>query len=429
MKRTATALAASLIASASVLAQPADEAAQLREAMRLLQERISHLEKEAARMPAAPVVQGDMPRSWKIPGTQTSLSISGQVAATAIVSSRGGAATSPTDVNLIVSAIPLNGTPGVRTNYVKLTAQESILRVRTLTPTPYGPLTSLIEGDFHGTGGTELGTNGHGFRVRHAWATLGNFSFGQYWSNAANLTAYPETIYQGADIGSFNGVRQTGFRYTQPLGGVNFWSVSAENPESVVVLNSTNNGATTVPDNDKMADLTGKIHFGLGSGQYEVAGVARKISSAPGATEQSKWGYGISVSGFLPIGAKDKVIFVLNTGKNSGRQHLVHDAVLTATGLEGVNTFAGLISYRHFWSESLRSSITYSWLNMDNPSGVSVGTAAGLNKSFRTAFVNLIWAATPQLEFGAELLRATREVENGSKGALSRLHFISKYSF
>src|SRR6266849_10069986 len=48
---------------------------------------------------------------------------------------------------------------------------------------PYGNMTTFIEGDFFGADGNETVTNSNGFRIRHAYGTLGNFLAGQYWTN------------------------------------------------------------------------------------------------------------------------------------------------------------------------------------------------------------------------------------------------------
>ncbi len=213
--------------------------------------------------------------------------------------------------------------------------------------------------------------------------------------------------------------------------GKNFWSVSIENPESVVVVNAANTGSNTVPDTDKALDLTGKVHLEFLGGEHEAAAIMRKVSSAAGPTQASKWGYGLSLSGYVPVMGRNRFIYGVNFGKDSGRHlgGLVADGVLIGTSLEGIDTNAGFVSYRHHWTNTLRSNVSYSWINADNPAGISAGTAAGLNKKFRTAHLNVIWAYAPQVEFGAEILRGEREVESGVKGAVNRFLVMGKYAF
>lgn len=437
MKKTQIAIAAALLLAAPAFAQSKDEISLLREQLKQLQDRISQIEQERNRPQPAPataaaVTAGDIPGSFKLPGTNTSVSIGGTVKAVAIQSSRSPLAYSSADEALLVPTIPLSNVAetGLRKDHWKAHAKESRLFIRTSTPTRYGPMTTVLEGDFFGPGGSELSTNGHGFRLRHAWGTIGNFGAGQFWSNSANLSAVPETVDFSPQIGIFGALRQTGVRWTSPFAG-GFWSVALENPESVIVLNSANTGGNTTPDADKFLDLNGKVHFTLGKGEYEAVAMVRKISTAPGPTQVSKTGYAVQVSGLLPTIGKDRFLFGLNASRDMGRNlgGLIADGVVVGTELRGINTTAGYLSYKHFWTETLRSNIAYSWIKADNPGGLSAGTAAGLNKKFATAHLNLIWSVTPTAEVGAEFLHAKREVESGLSGDLNRFLFMAKYNF
>ena len=82
-----------------------------------------------------------------------------------------------------------------------LHARQSRLFLKTSTPTAYGELSTLLEGDLFGADGNESVSNSNSFRVRHAFATLGNFSGGQYWSNFLNEAAFPETLDFGGPVG------------------------------------------------------------------------------------------------------------------------------------------------------------------------------------------------------------------------------------
>jgi len=62
-------------------------------------------------------------------------------------------------------------------------ARQSRLRVRTKTPTQFGDLKTLLEGDFFNGEGNEVISNSAGLRLRHAWGELGNWGVGQFWTN------------------------------------------------------------------------------------------------------------------------------------------------------------------------------------------------------------------------------------------------------
>lgn len=433
-----------------------DDIASLKEQLKALQDRIVQIEDARARderqrreqpapaataaasAPADVVTRGDIPNSFKLPGTNTSMSIGGFVKGVAVRSSRAGLVPSPAltaqlaDISLVPPTIPLSTTPetGLRKGNWKLSAQESRLIVRTSTPTTaFGPFTTLIEGDFFGYVGNETSTNGHNFRVRHAWATLGNVSAGQYWSNMVNLTAAPETIDFSPPLGLFGGLRQAQVRYTMPLSW-GAWSVSMENPESVIVLNSANTGASTTPDNDKLPDFTTKVHFGLGPGEFEVAATYRRPNTAQGPIVYRRQAAGISTSGFVPTFGSDRFVFGLGYGRGSGHMlAIVADGVVTAGGLERINESSGYVGYRHYWLPTLRSNIDYSWINANNPGGLSAGTAGGLNKKFWSTHVNLIWNPIPSTDVGIEFLRAMRQVESGVHGDLNRWMLMGRFFF
>jgi hypothetical protein len=121
---------------------------------------------------------------------------------------------------------------------------------------------------------------------------------------------------------------------------------------------------------------------------------------------------------------------MLTAGSGIGRYlgvNTIDDAVLTPTGeLEPVEQIGGFVAYRHHWSPQLRSSFVYSTLLNDNDTSLS-GTA--VTKDVYSLHANLIWRLASSVEFGAELIYAQRELENGLDGDMTRLMFSAKYAF
>lgn len=405
----------------------ADELSELRRQVQLLQQRLESIEaarKQEAEAPkpaasAQVVTAGDVKGSFKLPGTNTSVSIGGYVKAVGIRSNVTAGPNNVGDELLIPGTIPLSTAKS--SGKVKFHARESRLAFRTYTPTSYGPLTTLIEADFFGTNGTETGTNSHGMRIRHAWGTLGNFGAGQFWSNMFNLTALPETIDFAPQQGSLGGVRQSGFRWTAPFAG-GFWAVAAENPETFVSL-----PATTTPDVDSAPDVSAKVHFKTGFGEYEVAGLGRRLRSNTAAGKASA--YGLGVSGVIPLFAGDDFKFQLAYGDGAGRyvggMGAVLDAAAVGGDLETIKTTSGYVGYRHLWAPNLRSTLAYSWINADNPDGV----AGTLLKRFWSSHLNLIWTPAANVDVGVEYIRADRRQQNGLSGDLDRYMMSAKYAF
>lgn len=403
----------------------ADELSDLRSQVQLLQQRLEKLEIERKTAPvAAPssaqaVTAGDVKGSFKLPGSNTSVSIGGYIKAVGIRSDVTALNSAGEDL-LIPGLIPV-GTAVPTSNKLKLHARESRLAIRTSTPTEYGALTTLIETDFFGSNGTETGTNSHGLRIRHAWASLGNFSAGQYWSNMFNLTALPETIDFAPQQGSLGGVRQTGFRWTSPFTGGS-WSVALENPDAYLSL-----PATTSPDVDTSPDLSAKVHFKAPVGEYEVAGLVRRLKSNTAVGDAT--GYGVGFSGVFPLSGGDDFKFQLAYGKGAGRyvggMGVVVDAATIGTELKPIKTTSGYVGYRHLWQPKLRSTLAYSWINVSNP----VGVAGTLLNHFNSSHVNLIWTPVANVDLGIEYIRATRKQENSLSGDLNRIILSGKFAF
>ena len=179
----------------------ADELADARAAMEPLERRIDQLaQAPAAAAPGQPVVAGSFPRSFAIPGTDTSLRIGGIAWANALWYIKG--ALDGTQLN---GAAGLNNQaywdgPGGAGNLANIPLNNSInhsksqafdisprvsrLLFDTHTPTAWGEVKAYIEFDFvqatNAVQNNQMAVDS-GFlpRLRKAWATLGDFEAGQ----------------------------------------------------------------------------------------------------------------------------------------------------------------------------------------------------------------------------------------------------------
>ena len=102
-------------------------------------------------------------------------------------------------------------------------------------------------------------------------------------------------------------------------------------------------------------------------------------------------------------------------------------AVLDADGnLEAIDSWGAFASYRHFWSEKLRSNFTLGYLSVDNDVDL---TGSGVTSDAASAHINLIYSPVPKMDFGVEYIFATREIESGLDGDLNRVQFSAKYAY
>jgi hypothetical protein len=276
-------------------AASADELADLRANQELLQRRIDQLAQGAAPLPGSrggsaptpefgaapipgqPIIGGSFPRSFLIPGTDTSIRVGGFVDLTGLYffnganSANPGNPTTNSGQNGNLEALPLNGpivVPGLanqppsanhsRGNGVfTWSPEQSRLNVETRTPTAWGESRTFLEFDWAGCNNFSCQTLQQGGgdsrvpRLRFAYGTLGGVLAGQAISNFSDADADTESMEFGGAMGSTGGYRTPQVRYTVagPYGSA--FSVSAEQPTSSVltpggIVSSDTNTSGTV---------------------------------------------------------------------------------------------------------------------------------------------------------------------------------------
>jgi hypothetical protein len=283
--------------AATTSASTTDELNQLRANQQLLQQRLDQLEQIAQVGPARPVLPpgtatlaGSFPRSFLIPGTDTSIQISGQIEYDADRWFVGGS-----NVGYVGAGTSIIGVPGVSSTALNVggflpgtatpaasaaaaladsaarargdavfqsTPYASRIHFETRTPTAWGEADSVIEIDFLGCslGGidcnnTAAGQDGLGLRLRLAYATLGPWAFGQLWTPTFDLAAQPETLQTGGIAGAVGIGRMPQAACTAPvltpLGPVAV-SVSLTQPETSAVTPQ----GMTLTDNTNLTNTT-----------------------------------------------------------------------------------------------------------------------------------------------------------------------------
>jgi len=224
-------------------------------------------------------------------------------------------------------------------------------------------------------------------------------------------------------------VRQAQVRWTQRFASGE-WSVSAENPESVLAV--PGKSTTFRSDSDHAPDLVGRVKIAAARGVYSVGVLAREVhvdSAAAPAASSGKWGSAVALTGIVPMMGKDDLRMDLNFGNAIGRYQVggfFPDGYVDAAGeLHLARQASGYVAYRHFWSPTLRSTLEVSAASSSPPAN----TFAGINKADRSQHLNLIWRPVPNFDVGAELIHARREVTGGDSGTLNRIQFSAQYGF
>jgi DcaP outer membrane protein/Porin subfamily len=362
-------------------AASADELADLRANQELLQRRIDQLAQAAVPrgggvpgaygaepIPGQPIIGGSFPRSFLIPGTDTSIRVGGFVDETLDYWISGGTSavngnqsttvgvngnlttnaleqhlqiipglvptvtalspTAPLGSNAVL-AVP--GRPGFGALAANIThsrgngifsqsPRESRLNVETRTPTAWGESRTFIEFDMAGCNSFSCQTLLHvsdnlAFRFRYGYATLGGFLAGQANSNFSDPDANPEVLDFGGPVGQAGVVRipQVRYTYAGPYGSA--WSVSLETPDTDLITpvglveqdsNFSGAGTTTNPAAPTNAFAYFSNPYGIvAAGTPFGTNIAR--NGAPDVTFASYWSQPWGHVDFRLVGRELKV--------------------------------------------------------------------------------------------------------------------------
>jgi hypothetical protein len=394
-------------------AAKADELADLRANQDLLQQRIDQLAQIPGPGgaypggPPAPTAGGSFPRSFLIPGTDTSLRVGGRIQVNAIYWMTGGNPhTSPQSGNAgstgQAAATPLTNSgvaAAVGHANFNISPGFSNINVETRTPTAWGEARTFIEFDYSGlypnSSRPSAISNNLTDRLRYAYGTLGGFLAGQANSNFSDSDAGMEVVSTSGITGYAGVSRIPQVRYTMPLAGWNFpgaLSFSAETPETevwspasgLVGSDAIPTTASAVnPTKSKAPDLTMAWYIPQPWGHMDFSAVLRpelQIKDG-GFVDKSYVGYGANFSGDVKprwfgwdrdyivwsFGAGDAMGRYLSAASANNTVGLVSNWTgITTTQAAGnsvivkpVREFGGAVAYQHHWTPTLRSNIGF----------------------------------------------------------------------
>lgn len=290
-------------------------------------------------------------------------------------------------------------------------------------------LSAYVEADFQSSPGTgnENVTNAYNFAIRRATISYDRWLFGQDWTTFQNVGALPETTdFIGPSDGTVF-ARQALVRYTQPLGEHLSLAIAAENPETTAysILAPT----IAAYDDDALPDVVARLNWSPGRHQFTLAAIGRQLAVDDAGVSREATGWGVSASGRVAIGARDDLRFMLSTGEGIGRYMgigFAPDAAFDGAELDPIGVTGGFAAYRHAWSDRLRSTVSYSFLEVDNDSTLTPSSANDASSSWAA---NLFFTPTPGLDLGVEYRHAERELFGGASGEMDRIHLAAKQSF
>ena len=305
-------------------------------------------------------------------------------------------------------------------------------------PTELGELKTHFEFELFGTGVDAGQTT---FRLRHAYAELGQFGAGQYWSPFMDIDVFPNSLEYWGPAG------MVFFRNVQvrwmPIQGDTRLTVALERPGA-----SGDQGVfadrielSGIDPQFELPDLSAEYRYGEDWGYLEVAGIVRKIEWEDTVDDQldlsgDEVGWGVNLSSNIKVGAADTIRLQYVYGE--GIQNYMNDApadigiesnagdpsrpiVGVALPVQGVVAFVD-----HTWNSQWTSSIGYSVVDIDN----SDGQLPSAFSKGQYALANLLYSPVKNWLVGGEIQWGERE--NFSDGFTSdtlRFQFSVKGSF
>jgi porin-like protein len=441
---------AAAAALSAVSTAKADELADLRANQELLQQRIDQLAQgpgaipstgggylggvpgagaypgpENAKTAGAAIVGGSFPRSFLVPGTDTSIRVGGTITVNYEYDMTGGNAhTTPASSSSLTQQNPLNAAqlhvhvlsigPGgvVKTGNPNRSAgdqlsfispQQSKVNFETRTPTAWGEARTFMEFDWANGNDSIPGNNALAStnnlvpRLRFAYATLGGLLGGQANSNFNDPDASTENITFGGMTGDPGVTRIPQVRYTWPLapyGALGALSVSAEAPETDGwlpaggVCGSDCTAAAVNPFKAPVPDLTVAWYIPQPWGHMDFSAVVRpELQMKDGQfLDRTFTGFGLHFGGDYKPGwfgwSKDHFTWQFEWGDGLGRYeagNATEFSIVTnypaarplsraAAGLVRARlttSWGGNTGYQHWWSPTLRSNANFGILHHD----------------------------------------------------------------
>jgi hypothetical protein len=316
--------------------------------------------------------------------------------------------------------------------------RQTRLGFKTSFPTELGELKTHFEYEMFGTGADAGQTT---FRLRHAYAELGKFGVGQYWSPFMDIDIFPNSVeYWGP-----NGMvlfRNVQFRY-MPIQGETRLTFALERPGR-----SADQGVyegrielENVEGRFPLPDLSAEYRQALPFGYVELAGMLRRIEwedlndddfeLSGGAT-----GWGLNMSTNINFGERD--VFRGGLVFGEGIQNYMNDAPVDigirnnfsdpVSPVEGVALpMIGISAFLdHTWSDKFSTSVGYSMLDIEN----SDAQTDDSYKKGQYALVNLLYYPAENFLAGIEYQWGSREnFRDGWNTSISRVQFSFKYNF
>jgi len=481
--------AAVLALAISVPAYAQDDISGLRQQLDAMKERLAKLEADKAekrRVSAAAAVEaGDKPRSWKLPGTNTSMNIGGFVKFSAQYNFTGGpfgnglTGVEGAGAGAYTSVDGSQGDRRFNGGHFEFTARRSRFWIQTWTPTDWGELRTYLETDFVArvgassnptqtvSGAVAIGAAGEMLRLRHAYGTLGPVLIGKTNTLFGGLIGLPELLDDGAPLAP-GALRIPQIRYTHNFGGGLTLSVALEENGNIAdggtaILGATCAGAacTTLSGSaflgvtggglilgpQRFPDVTAALQWNFPNGAVYASGMVGMLEADNGTTtvlsqhdDVFKWGATLGARydfGRVEIGGQG-FIGAGNGNKYHGPVGGWADAILIAStgnaaSLRAPLNYGGTGYVQVKLTDTIRATAAYSFGLQETlselPNGGNRVALTGVTQYYWSGHGNILWNPVPQVTFGAEYAYQFASKYNSANLHVQRIQFSAIYRF
>jgi len=310
--------------------------------------------------------------------------------------------------------------------------------VKSYLPTSLGELKTTFEFELFGTGVDAGQTT---FRLRHAYAELGKFGVGQYWSPFMDADVFPNTLEYWGPVGMVF-FRNIQIRY-MPIQGDTRLTFALERPGA-----SGDQGAYSdrielsgINARFPMPDLSAEYHYGGKFGYVELACILRyiawednQIDAYDLSDETVGWGLNLSSN----INITKSLVGRFQVVYGEGIQNYMNDAPADIGIKENFGDpdqpvlgvplpVLGIVAFfDQQWNEKFSSSLGYSMVSIDNSDGQD--PSAFHRGDYACA--NLLYYPTANAMMGVELQYGTREnFSDDFNTDILKIQFSFRYKF
>jgi hypothetical protein len=310
--------------------------------------------------------------------------------------------------------------------------------VKSWLPTSLGELKTTFEFELFGTGVDEGQTT---FRLRHAYAELGHFGVGQYWSPFMDADVFPNSLEYWGPVGMVF-FRNIQIRY-MPIQGDTRLTFALERPGASGDQGKYSDRVELhgIQPRFPLPDLSAEYRYGGKFGYVEVAGILRYISwddvqeDAFDLSDKTVgWGINLSsninftkstIGRFQVVYGQGIENYMNDAPADIGIKNNPSDPVKPALGVP--LPVLGIVAFiDQQWNSKFSSSIGYSMESIDN----SDAQADDAFHSANYALANLLYYPAPNAMMGVELQYGDRQNFNdGWSTSIFKVQFSFKYNF